>query len=111
MTATPAPWYESGMKGIAGDFYGIVDRINETNCAVLVRTYKVLNTASTTTQRMKKIIPDDVEVSLTSRKLPAGPSDEQGVVGVFAYSTPEQLGRLIGLRRYVGRPVDAEGAA
>lgn len=99
------------MKGIAGDFYGIADRIHEADSAVLVRTYKVLNTASTTTQRMKQIIPGDVDVHLTSRKLPQGPSGEQGVVGVFAYTSPEQLGRLIGLRRYVGRPEDAEGAA
>lgn len=105
---TPKPWYEPGMKAIAGDFYGVADRIHETNSAILLREYAVLNTASTTTQRMKRIIPDDVDVTLTSRKLPAGPAGEESVVGVFAYSTPEQLGRLLGLRRYVGRP---EGVA
>lgn len=108
MTAmTPAPWYESGTTAIAGDFYAIADRIHEADAAVLLREYAVLNTASTTAQRMKKIVPDDVDVVLTSRKLPAGPAGEAGRVGVFAYSTDEQFGRLVGRRHYVGQVAGA----
>lgn len=102
----PTPWYEPGMKAIEGDFYDVAARIDETDSAVLLRRYAVLNTASTTTQRMKKIVPSGVEVHLTSRKLPASPTGESSVVGVFAYRTPEQLGRLLGRRDYVGRAVE-----
>lgn len=108
MSNRPRPWYTPGMRAIAGDIPYLIARIEATDSAVLVREYDAINTASTTAQRMLNLVPEGVELHMTSRKLPAGPTGEFGVTGVFAYITPEQLGRLTQLRAYVGQPVEGE---
>lgn len=96
------PWYTPGTRAISGDFYAIADRVHNADRAVLLREYPALNTAGTVAQRMKRIIPDDCPVKVTSRKVPQLPDGTPGQIGVFAYVTAEQLGRLLDRRDYVG---------